>query len=106
MIRSFFKCALPVIVLASTGCAVDPTDETSGPEGQEIGEAQQAVIYSVPNLHTTFFTPPPVGNGDHDFSGHGPQLSFGVSVAAEGNELVAYVSVDASETKSDWTRVA
>lgn len=107
MIRSFIKIALPLFVLASTGCAADATEEAYSPDEQEaVGEAVHAVTFAVPNLHTTFFAPPHAGSGNNDFSGHGPLLSFGLNLAAEGNELVAYINIDAIETQSDWTRVA
>ncbi|MGK4002676.1 hypothetical protein WMF31_08635 [Sorangium sp. So ce1036] len=54
-------------------------------------------------LSTGFYIPPRVG-GDAEFDGHGPSVSLQVELSVfNGNELWAAVSMDALETKSNWT---
>ncbi|AUX39594.1 uncharacterized protein SOCE26_009880 [Sorangium cellulosum] len=57
-------------------------------------------------LSTGFYVPPHVG-GDAEYNGHGPSVSLQVELSVfNGNELWAAVTMDALETKSDWTRAA
>lgn len=57
-------------------------------------------------LVTGFYVPPHVG-GDREFKGNGPNVSVQVELAVfNGNELWAAVTMDAKETKSDWTHAA
>ncbi|WP_437677735.1 hypothetical protein [Sorangium sp. So ce131] len=56
------------------------------------------------DLSTDFFVPPHVG-GDAEYNGHGPSVGLQVELSVfNDNELWAAVTMDALETRSDWTR--
>jgi hypothetical protein len=53
------------------------------------------------------FVPPHVGSGDRDFDGHGPVVHVSTQIDVRNDrELWATVTMDAKETKSDWTEAA
>ena len=53
------------------------------------------------------FIPPHVGSGDAEFDGHGPVVQVSTAIEVRNDrELWATVTMDAKETKSDWTEAA
>ncbi|WP_437486641.1 hypothetical protein WME75_04125 [Sorangium sp. So ce1014] len=78
--------------------------DIDGAEAEVDGDA--AAFSSAVTFHseTPFYIPPRVG-GDADFGGHGPRVDLAVQLHVfNGSEVWASVHIDASETKSDWTR--
>ncbi|WP_437274626.1 hypothetical protein WME90_25590 [Sorangium sp. So ce375] len=129
LFRAVSPLALALLV-AAPGCVATADETQADPyaegapasEGAEIGSADAELLASVDRdsiasdaslstltlvgLSTGFYVPPRVG-GDAEYNGHGPSVSLQVGLSVfNGNELWAAVSMDALETKSDWTRAA
>lgn len=99
---------------AGTETAADELSATFDPpsvDGDALlkpgaGVAEPSSVSTLVGLSTGFYVPPHVG-GDREYNGHGPSVSLQVELAVfNGNELWAAVTMDALETKSDWTRAA
>ena len=85
------------------GC-MGNTDDNVEPEDEVVDTVQLALTGSLPNAVTPFFIPPHVG-GDTEFKGHGPAVFMNVSLGLRnGNQIWTTITMDAVETKSDWTR--
>lgn len=85
------------------GCTAN-TEDVAEPQEGPVDTANLALTGSLPNAVTPFFIPPHVG-GDREYKGHGPAVFMNVSLSVRnGNQIWTTVTMDAIETKSDWTR--
>jgi len=85
------------------GCAVN-TGDAAESQDEPLNTVESALTGSLPNAVTPFFIPPHVA-GDKEFDGHGPVVFLKVSLSVRsGNQIWTTVTMDAVETKSDWTR--
>lgn len=85
------------------GCTAD-TEDAAEPRHDAVDTADLALTGSLPNAVSPFFLPPHVA-GDREYDGHGPVVFTKVSLSVRnGNQIWTTVTMDAVETKSDWTR--
>ncbi len=65
----------------------------------------QSRVETIPSSHVTY-RPPKVGGGDADFDGHGPHVVITVMLSSTPQTLSARVTMDAAETRADWTHAS
>lgn len=100
----FYKFVALSALLLTGACTATTGEETSESQNEPIDAVELALVGSLPNAVTPFFIPPHVA-GDREYDGHGPVVFTKIALSVRNsNQIWATVTMDAVETKSDWTR--
>jgi hypothetical protein len=101
------KRILALAVSAVAVAAVVAAPATARATASAASAACIDSTFSVPERVFGKYIPPWTGVGDKDFDGHGPKVQVWgrLKYSTDHTKLVFWITMNAEETKSDWTAV-